>query len=140
MLTFGTILVRRSLGVLVVTSATAAALVAASPANPATTSVHSPSGLVYTYHGEIRYGPYHLPTVEGWAFDPDQLTTPSSVRADVSWTNQACSKLLGCVTYVVSQTSLTATAGLTDGSLVNSAEGPNHGFSFTLPLDSIPIG
>src|SRR5262249_45817828 len=99
-----------------------------------------PAGLVYNYQGQIRYGGSHLPTVTGWAFDPDKLTTPISVRADVSWTNQACSKLLGCVTYVVSRTSLTATAGLTDSSLAGFVEGPNHGFSVTIPLDSIPIG
>src|SRR5215831_10015533 len=139
MLTFGTILLRRFLGLLVVISAVATALVPASSAN-AVTSVHSPSGLVYNYQGQIRYGGSHLPTVTGWAFDPDKLTTPISVRADVSWTNQACSKLLGCVTYVVSRTSLTATAGLTDSSLAGSVEGPNHGFSLTIPLDSIPIG
>jgi hypothetical protein len=138
MLTFGTTLVRRSLGMIAVTSALATALVAASPAN-AVTSVHSPSGVVYNYHGQIRYGA-DLPTVTGWAFDPDKLTTPISVRIDVSWTNQACSRLLGCVTYVVSRASFTATAGLTDNSLVGSVEGPNHGFSVTLPLDSIPIG
>jgi hypothetical protein len=137
MLTFGNTLARRSPAVLAVTAAVAA-LVVASPVTAA--PGRSPSGLVYNYHGEIRDALADLPTVTGWAFDPDKLSTAISVRADVSWTKQVCSKLFGCMTYVVSRTSLTGTAGLPDSSLVGSVEGPDHGFGFTLPLASIPIG
>lgn len=138
MLTFATTRMRRCFAVLTVTAALAAVLAVASPAKAYT---GSPFGHVDTNAGVVNYWPNALPVVSGWAVDPDALTSPIYVRADVTWTNKTCNKLFGCMTYIVGQTSLRQLANMYRADLVGDYPwGTKHGFSIALPLPSLPIG
>jgi len=138
MLRFAPTTMRRCLGALAVAAALSAVLAVASPAKA---YPGSPFGQVDTSAGVIFHSPASLPVVSGWAVDPDALTSPIYVRADVTWTSKSCNKLFGCMTYVVGQTSLRQLANIYRPDLAGDYPwGPKHGFSITLPLSSLPIG
>jgi len=134
MLTFATRNRKRHLlAAFAVAAALAAVLTVTSPAKA---YGGSPVGHV---DGIVYYPSVLLPVVQGWAVDPDTLTSPIYVRADVTWTKKTCNRLFGCITYAVGQTSATQLANIYWPDIADKyPSDAEHGFSITLALPSLP--
>jgi len=113
------------------------------------TTGYIPTGSVdNVYNGVLTYStssPSYLP-ITGWAADADARLSAIPVRADFSWTQKTCRVLVGCITVVVGQSSLTQSANGYRSDLIGKVGpgdlpwGAYHGFTFYSPPAPVPVG